>query len=1257
MKKNSIYLLFAGLALVGGLLLLWTGQPILNDQHHKNVVIIDKSLENYLQLADAAADSAQVILVENNDAGFLALQTKISSLSNIERLHILTHGTAGNFVLARQQLNEQNLEKFSGFWKAVKESFVSEKSELFIYSCELASVASGKTFINRLHDLLEVSVAGSEDQTGDAKRGGNWDLEYAAGRIVKNHVLKFLNFQGLLIPSFSELSGSSSPFYQIAIHNDDQLIYGDFDNDGDIDLHVLPPLPTELNKFYRNNGNGIFTDNTNTNNPFGSLTQKAAFGGALYAYVADWDNDGDVDIWTTRRDFNSIPARNIFYKNNNGVFQELKDGASPFNGITLSQDIEFIYGDFDNDGDIDIHTYDGVAATNKFYRNNGTGVFAEVTGAANPFNNLSDKAAFFSGAKYARVADWDNDGDVDIFVSKYKVAGDKVFFRNDNGVFTTLSGAQSPFKDMLILQDTQFIHGDFDADGDVDILAAKSTTTETLDFYQNNGSGSFTLVTGSQNPFNTLPNTGAFLNDAGKAFVADWDNDKDVDVFLTRRTTLPGANIFYRQSEAPPLLSSSLPANGALAVDIESNITLNFSRAVSGVAGKNILVKRTSDNFTFASIDASDTKVTGGGTSSITINPATDLSASISFYILIDKGAFKDADGRIFNGITTNNVVAFTTGTASVAPSLTTDVVSVFSTTSATLGGNVTSDGGQPVTDRGVVWNTTGDPIIDANKTTIGSGAGIFSQSINGLPQGTRIYVRAFATNTKGTSYGNQVDFYTKTTVSSITRINSSPTNASSVAYTVTFAQPVSGVDINDFTAVSAGLTGASISSISGSGTTYTATLNTGSGNGTLRLDFTNTSGTIPTVDAAFTSADSYTIYKSSTATNYFRTQSANADWNQPGSWESSADNSFWIAATDFPGSSAAAVNVLANQTVNLPSGFNASTANLNNGGTVNVNSNTLTVSGTLTNSGKIEGSGAIVHTSFTNSGTIAPGNSPGILSFTGDLVNNGTLDMEIGGTSPGTGHDQILVSGTMTISGTMNVSFINGFTPAVNDEFILIDAASSTGAFSAVNLPVIAPRVWETTYNNVNGTFAIRVLDDPLPVTLVNFDAVKLENNTALSWSTSSETNSSHFEIQRSSESISWETIGSVDASKESSSIRKYTFNDISPMPGENLYRLKMIDNDGSFAYSRIKSLSFPTQIVEISFYPNPVTEKLFLDMKNPGEITKLQIYNTVGTLIYTSLTYNPDGIPVHGIPSGLYILRLTKSNNHTNNHKFLKN
>ena len=98
-------------------------------------------------------------------------------------------------------------------------------------------------------------------------------------------------------------------------------------------------------------------------------------------------------------------------------------------------------------------------------------------------------------------------------------------------------------------------------------------------------------------------------------------------------------------------------------------------------------------------------------------------------------------------------------------PELTTNsLVTGITLTGATSGGDVTGDGGQTVSARGVCWNTTGTPTVAGSKTVDATGTGSFVSSLTGLSEGTTYYARAYATNSVGTAYGNQVSFTTLTT-------------------------------------------------------------------------------------------------------------------------------------------------------------------------------------------------------------------------------------------------------------------------------------------------------------------------------------------------------------------------------------------------------------------------------------------------------------------------------------------------------------
>ncbi len=112
------------------------------------------------------------------------------------------------------------------------------------------------------------------------------------------------------------------------------------------------------------------------------------------------------------------------------------------------------------------------------------------------------------------------------------------------------------------------------------------------------------------------------------------------------------------------------------------------------------------------------------------------------------------------NGTAYGSDVSFTTtasGSISTIPTVITAALTNITSNSVTCGGNVTSDGGETVTARGVCWSTSSNPTVDGNHTVDGSGTGTFTSSITGLIQGTTYYIRAYATNSLGTGYGSEL--------------------------------------------------------------------------------------------------------------------------------------------------------------------------------------------------------------------------------------------------------------------------------------------------------------------------------------------------------------------------------------------------------------------------------------------------------------------------------------------------------------------
>jgi plastocyanin len=111
-------------------------------------------------------------------------------------------------------------------------------------------------------------------------------------------------------------------------------------------------------------------------------------------------------------------------------------------------------------------------------------------------------------------------------------------------------------------------------------------------------------------------------------------------------------------------------------------------------------------------------------------------------------------------GTAYGNQVSFSTGSNQLA-TLTTTAISAVTATTAVSGGTITDDGGSGITARGVCWGRASSPTIDSTHTSEGTGKGTYVSNLSGLDANTMYYVRAYATNSIGTSYGNELSFTT----------------------------------------------------------------------------------------------------------------------------------------------------------------------------------------------------------------------------------------------------------------------------------------------------------------------------------------------------------------------------------------------------------------------------------------------------------------------------------------------------------------
>ena len=232
--------------------------------------------------------------------------------------------------------------------------------------------------------------------------------------------------------------------------NATKLLFADFDQDGDLDLYVSEK--NGGNKFYRNNGDGTFTEQAAmmglTANPKGTIDMD----------YGDWDSDGDLDIVT----LNADGGIQLLDNNRHSNFRDLTDSVGLKNPAYSGTAITF--GDYNNDGLPDILVAGGPSGKCSLLKNTGHGYVLD------PVSKMLTSSLKGIDVKDVAFFDFDNDGHQDILIAGVNKnslkSGLKLFHNNTNGGFTDASG-------LLPKNAIQAYHikiNDFDTDGDEDIF-------------------------------------------------------------------------------------------------------------------------------------------------------------------------------------------------------------------------------------------------------------------------------------------------------------------------------------------------------------------------------------------------------------------------------------------------------------------------------------------------------------------------------------------------------------------------------------------------------------------------------------------------------------------------------------------------------------------------------------------------------------------------------------------------------------------
>src|SRR5262245_55373915 len=347
---------------------------------------------------------------------------------------------------------------------------------------------------------------------GDYDDDGYLDLFVGASAASDANFLYHNNRDG----TFTRVDAASMPKVPSNQHG---AAWGDYDNDGHLDLIVTSGNPeTGHNGLYHNNGDGTFS--SITDDPIYTETYLFGFHGPSWG---DYDNDGFLDLIIVGHDVVS----HLFRNNGDGSFTRITSGAL---ATDMNNAEHGTWVDYDNDGDLDLYVSNSGAFRRGRYRNDGGGAFPLVEEPATP-----------SASTFASCwADYDNDGFPDVFMATD--ATNVLYHNNGDGTFTSVS-------DSAIVQDTatpdsifsSCAWGDYDNDGFIDLFVTVGHgypvpyfgPPRTHNFlYHNNGDGTFAKVTQGRV-------VRELTTQCPGASWGDYDNDGFLDLFVSQGASAP----------------------------------------------------------------------------------------------------------------------------------------------------------------------------------------------------------------------------------------------------------------------------------------------------------------------------------------------------------------------------------------------------------------------------------------------------------------------------------------------------------------------------------------------------------------------------------------------------------------------------------------------------------------------------------------------------------------------------------------------
>lgn len=182
--------------------------------------------------------------------------------------------------------------------------------------------------------------------------------------------------------------------------------------------------------------------------------------------------------------------------------------------------------------------------------------------------------------------------------------------------------------------------------------------------------------------------------------------------------------------------------------------------------------------------------------------------------------------------------------------------------------------------------------------------------------------------------------------------------------------------------------------------------------------------------------------------------------------------------------------------------------------------------------------------------------------------------------------------------------------------------------------------------FSDIPGRGNLGYFDDAiLPVKLLNFTAQKQNNTTLLQWQTANEINNSYFNIERSTDSKTFSSIGTKQG-LNTAATNNYSFTDNTPLKGINYYRLKQVDKDGKFTYSGIASVEFIDGGL-FAITPNPANDNITIIIPASNAVSEIFFYDITAKKVMTeqiAANVTSKQININRLASGVYNIVLVQ-------------